>query len=113
MIKHNVSEVKLVHELIKARRDEIETLCRTLGVHRLDLFGSATGDSFDVDASDVDVLVEFVTPQGFDYFDAYFRLKEGLENILGRHVDVVVESSIRNPYFRQRVMATREPLYAA
>jgi predicted nucleotidyltransferase len=40
-------------------------------------------------------------------------LKEGLESILGRHVDVVVESSIRNPYFRQRVMATKELLYAA
>jgi predicted nucleotidyltransferase len=105
--------VRLVHELIRARRDEIETLCRTLGVHRLKMFGSATGDSFDVDTSDVDVLVEFATPQGFDYFDAYFRLKEGLESILGRHVDVVVESSIRNPYFRQRVMATKELLYAA
>jgi hypothetical protein len=37
---------------------------RTLGVHLLDLFGSATGDSFDVDTSDVDVLVEFTTPHG-------------------------------------------------
>jgi len=105
--------VRLVHELIRARRDEIETLCRTLGVHRLDLFGSATGDSFDVGTSDVDVLVGFTTPHGFDYFDAYFRLKEGLESILDRHVDVVVESSIRNPYFRQGVMATKELLYAA
>jgi len=102
-----------VHELIWARRDEIEALCRTLGVYRLDLFGSATGDSFDVDTSDVGVLVEFATPRGFDYFDAYFRLREGLEVILGRRVDVVVESSIRNPYFRQGVMATKELLYAA
>jgi uncharacterized protein len=76
--------VRLVHELIRARRDEIETLCRTLGVHRLNLFGSATGDSFDVDTSDVDVLVEFATPQGFDYFDAYFRLKEGARNYSGQ-----------------------------
>jgi uncharacterized protein len=40
-------------------------------------------------------------------------LKEEFESILGRRVDVVVESSIRNLYFRQRVMATKELLYAA
>ncbi len=42
-----------------------------------------------------------------------FGLKEGLERLLGRAVDVVSAMSIRNPYFRDRVMQTREPLYAA
>ena len=36
-----------------------------------------------------------------------------LERLLGRAVDVVSVASIRNPYFRERVMSTREPLYAA
>jgi predicted nucleotidyltransferase len=50
---------------------------------------------------------------GFDYFDTYFTLKEGLERLLGRAVDVVRITSIRNPYFRDQVMRTRESLYAA
>lgn len=103
-----------MHALIESRREEIEALCRRLGIRRLDLFGSAVEGSFDVGRSDVDVLVEFDTDRpGFDYFGTYFALKEGLERLLGRSVDVVSITSIRNPYFRDRVMRTREPLYAA
>ena len=39
--------------------------------------------------------------------------KEGLEDIFGRPVDVVSVTGIRNPYFRDEVMRTRELLYAA
>lgn len=103
-----------MHALIEARRQEIEALCRGLGIRRLDVFGSAVGNSFDVDTSDVDVLVEFDADcPGFDYFATYFTLKEDLEHLLGRPVDVVSVTSIRNPYFRDRVMRTRESLYAA
>ncbi len=102
-----------MHEMIEQKRVEIEVLCRGLGVRRLDLFGSALGDSFDPDSSDVDVLVEFDIRPGFDYFGTYFGLKEGLERILGLPVDVVSTTSIRNPYFRDQVMRTRETLYAA
>lgn len=111
---HNLKvEVDAVHAAIESKRSEIETLCRQLGVRRLDLFGSATSDVFDTDASDVDVLVEFDVGPNFDYFDAYFRLKEGLEAILGRPVDVITAASVRNPYFRARVEQTKETLYAA
>ena len=103
-----------MHVLIKARRQEIAVLCRRLVIRRLHVFGSAVGDSFDIDASDVDVLVEFDSDRpGFDYFGTYFTLKEGLEEILGRPVDVVSVTSICNPYFRDEVMRTRELLYAA
>lgn len=102
-----------MHEVIEQKRAEIEVLCRELGVRRLDLFGSAVGSSFDPDSSDVDVLVEFDIRPGFDYFGVYFDLKEALEQILGRSVDVVSATSIRNPYFRDQVMRTREKIYAA
>ncbi|MBB5854972.1 nucleotidyltransferase family protein [Amycolatopsis umgeniensis] len=77
---------------------------------RLDLFGSAVSDRFDLVSSDVDVLVEFDAGPGFDYFGTYFDLKEGLERILGRPVDLVNVTSIRNPYFKQQVLETRELL---
>ena len=46
-------------------------------------------------------------------FDAYFALKEGLERLLSRPVDVVVVSALENPYFLAQVLAERESLYAA
>jgi predicted nucleotidyltransferase len=103
----------IMHPRIAEKRADIEALCRRLGVRRLDLFGSATGESFDAESSDVDFLVEFEVAPGFDYFSAYFSLKENLEVILGRPVDLITRSSIRNPYFLERILHTREPLYAA
>ena len=102
-----------MHEVIERKRAEIIALCQQFRIRRLDLFGSALGAAFDPNASDVDVLVEFDTQGDFDYYGTYFGLKEGLEQILGRPVDVVSATSIRNPYFRDHVLRTRETLYAA
>ena len=99
--------------LVEDRREEIELLCRQFGVRRLDLFGSALSDSFDPLTSDVDVLVEFTGGPDFDYFDSYFGLKEGLEALFARPVDLINAGSMRNPYFRDQVLRTRRLLYAA
>lgn len=101
-----------MHPIVELKRDEIAALCRRLAVHRLDVFGSATSEEFDVEHSDVDVLVEFQTDV-VGGLGRYFDLKDGLELILGRPVDVLSARSIRNPYFEAEVRATRERLYAA
>jgi len=44
--------------------------------------------------------VEFEDQPGRDRFGSCFALKEGLERIFGRPVDLVVNSTLRNPYFR-------------
>ena len=102
-----------MHPSVEAALPEIAALCERLGVRRLDLFGSATGPAFDPGSSDIDVLVEFGSDRSASYFDSYFSLKEGLELILGRRVDVVARSAIRNPYFLEQVQRQREQLYAA
>lgn len=99
-----------MHELIADRRAEVARLCDTVGIRRLDVFGSATNDMFDVVRSDIDVVVRFAPPPEFD---RYFDLKEGLERIFERPVDVVIEDDIKNPYFADSVNRTRENLYAA
>ena len=96
---------------IEAIKPEIGSLCKKLKVKRLDIFGSATSDDFRPD-SDVDVLVEFERDNG-GLFDRYFELKESLEDILGRAVDVVVENAITNPYFRLEIERSRRNVYAA
>jgi len=93
---------------------EIRELCHRFGVSRLELFGSAAAGGFRVEDSDVDLLVEFQSPiPGTGYADRYFELLESLEQLLGRRVDLVVDSAIRNPYFREAVDRTRALLYAA
>jgi predicted nucleotidyltransferase len=63
-------------------------------------------------ASDYDFLVEFALPLD-DYADRYLGLKEELEALLERPVDLVVEKSIRNPYLRQAIRRDRVNVYAA
>ena len=45
------------------------------------------------------------------YADRYLGLAEALAALLGRSVELVTERSIRNPYLRRAVDATRQPLY--
>lgn len=96
---------------IEKIKPEISGLCKNLGVNRLDLFGSATGDDFRPD-SDVDVLVQF-DRSGGELFDRYFELKERLEELLGKAIDLVVEDAITNPYFKLEVERSKRNIYAA
>ena len=97
---------------IEERVDEMTRLCLRHGVQRLDLFGSAASDTFRPGESDLDFLVEFRPSARHAYADAYFDLLDALQRLFGCPVDLVVESAIRNPYFRQSVYRTRTPLYA-
>lgn len=93
-------------------REAIADLCRRFDVRRLSVFGSATTHRFDESRSDIDFLVEF-TDAAAARFDAYFGLKEELEALLGRTVDLVMPSALENPYFAASVEASAEELYAA
>ena len=79
---------------------EIQTLCARLGLASLQLFGSAAEGRFDRDWSDLDFLYRFRDPKRPDYADAFFALKEALEDMVQRKVDLVAEQAIKNPYFR-------------
>lgn len=94
-------------------RDAVDELCRRFRVDRLELFGSAAGDRFDAQHSDIDLLVEFQPLAEGEHADAYFGLRESLEALFARPVDLVMLRAIRNPYFLQAIEPTRTLLYAA
>lgn len=98
---------------IDDHRVALEELCRRYRVRSLFLFGSAARDDFDAERSDVDLLVEFQTFPSGGYADAYFGLRESLEDLLGREVDLVALSAVRNPYMKADIERTRTLLYAA
>jgi predicted nucleotidyltransferase len=97
---------------VDAHREELADLCRRTSAKRLDLFGSAARADFDPGHSDLDFLVEFEDLPPAQYADAYFTLKESLEALFGRPVDLVTIASLENPYFRERVLAERQLVYA-
>ena len=94
-------------EKIKPR---IERVCQRLPVKRLGLFGSALSSNFSQD-SDVDVLVIFDSDENIDLFDKYFELKEQLEKIFNRQVDLLVDKKFRNPVLKESIDRTRTVIY--
>jgi uncharacterized protein len=99
--------------LIEQNRAELEELCRKHNVKTLELFGSAVEGTFDPARSDLDFLLEFLPDAAALPFYGYFDLKEALELLFGRKVDLVMPSAIRNPYFLKEVNGQRQVLYAA
>ena len=97
--------------LIEQHRDAIRALCQQYGVRRLDLFGSAATGAFDPVTSDLDFVATFADTRSPGYADRYLGFAEALQALFGRSVDIITERSIRNPYFRQAVEASRQPIY--
>jgi|APFre7841882590_1041340.scaffolds.fasta_scaffold76450_1 predicted nucleotidyltransferase len=96
---------------IEDYKQVIEKICGDLRVKRLDLVGSASRGDFQFERSDIDVLVEF---DGIDrLFDRYFELKIRLEEQLGRHVDVIQDSGVKNPYVRKSLSRDKVRLYGS
>ena len=98
-------------ELIERNRTALAELCRRFGVRRLYVFGSAASGELR-SSSDLDFVVSMADrlPNGA-YADRFLGLAEELERLFGRKVDLVSEQSIRNPFFRREVEATRQLVY--
>jgi len=103
----------MVWDRVEQARDNLAELCRRHAVHRLSLFGSATGPEVDPTHSDLDFFVEFRELAPSAYAEAYFALWEDLQRLFGRPVDLLPESALGNPYLRNAVEQSRIELYAA
>jgi predicted nucleotidyltransferase len=100
--------------LIEGHLEEIAALCREFGVARLEVFGSAATGAFDPERSDIDFIVEYAPGTDLGpWLTRYFELKERLEELLGRAVDLVMAGAPRNPYFIRVMNQSRRLLYAA
>lgn len=102
-----IDEIALHHE-------ELRALCRRFHVRRLDLFGSAARDDFDAARSDIDFLVEFdaTHPEALS-LRTFVGLKESLEALFRRPVDLIEAGATRNPYLQASIERSREPLFEA
>ena len=94
--------------------EAIRELCVKYRVKRLAVFGSAAKGTFDPARSDLDFVVEFQPEvRGADGWDAYWGLREDLQEQLQRNVDLVEFRAVKNPYFREILETTQRELYAA
>ena len=96
-------------EVIQAIREKLADLDEMPPLRLVVLFGSYAKGNYTA-ASDVDLLVEFREPDE-EPARRFFGLLHQLEDILGCEVDLLTVNGLRNPYFRQRVLEERVPIY--
>jgi len=105
-----------MHPAVSSKREALAELCRRYHVKRLEVFGSAArGTDFDPGRSDADLLVEF-EPGAAPDWGGFLDFEEGLEQVLGRRVDLVDRRAIeasRNYLRRRWILGEAEPIFAA
>jgi predicted nucleotidyltransferase len=99
--------------IVAGKAEELTELCRQFHVKRLEIFGSAVTGAFRSESSDLDFIVDFGDEPLGPWAGRFLDFADALESLFGRHVDLIMPSSIRNPYFRQAVDASRRLLYEA
>ncbi|HEY9073231.1 MAG TPA: nucleotidyltransferase family protein, partial [Desulfobaccales bacterium] len=88
----------------------IAEFCRRWIINEFALFGSVLREDFRPD-SDIDVLISFEPDIPWSLFE-WVDMIEELRVILGREVDLVEKSGLRNPFRRREILSNRQVIYA-
>jgi uncharacterized protein len=97
-------------ELIDKNMGRLIELCDNHKVKELYIFGSILTNKFN-DSSDIDMLIRFHQVDLLEYFDNYMDLKEKLEQLYNRPIDLVEDQAIKNPIFRRMVDREKRLVY--
>jgi predicted nucleotidyltransferase len=96
---------------IQQREQEFLELCQKHNVKTLYAFGSSITDRFNEQTSDIDLLVEIDEPDPIERGEKLMSLWDKLEEFLGRKVDILTESSLKNPVLKKNIERTKVLLY--
>jgi len=96
--------------LIEQNITDITELCASHKVVRLFVFGSVLTDRFH-EKSDIDFLVKFGDVDPYLYYENYTELKDALEKLLHRQIDLLEEQAIRNPVLKRSIDRTKKLIY--
>lgn len=97
-------------KLNESNINRIKKLCEKYKVKTLSVFGSVIREDFQ-DTSDIDFIVDFNENDPIKYTDLYFQLKENLENLLKRQIDLIEERGINNTFFKKELNETKVLIY--
>ena len=100
-----------MNKRIEVQREQLIALAKRHGLKELAFFGSILSDRFGLE-SDIDVLIEFLPDVNASLYDLV-NIKDELEALFNREVDVVEKTGLRNPFRRHAILSSYEVIYAA
>ena len=76
-------------------------------------FGSVVSDKFDGE-SDIDLLINFEDGlEPLERGEIWWDLHDSLRAVFNREIDLVIENSLKNPYFIEEINEKKQLIYAA
>jgi predicted nucleotidyltransferase len=101
----------VIRDQISKKKNDFVLLCKSHNVKYLYAFGSSVDERFDPMTSDIDLLVEIDSSDPIDRGEKLLSLWDLFENFFNRKVDLLTESSIRNPYLKSSIESTKVLIY--
>ena len=102
-----------MHFIIRDNIKDLKEICKRFHVKRLYVFGSISTDTFDVQSSDVDLIVELDHMDPIQKGETLMILWDKFEELFGRKVDLLSNSRVRNPYLQKGIDSTKQLIYEA
>jgi len=100
-----------IKDSIQSKLIDFTILCKLYNVKYLYAFGSATTDQFDENSSDIDLLIEIEENDPLDRGEKLLAIWDKLEEFFQRKVDLLTQSSLKNPILRKNIDATKILIY--
>lgn len=96
---------------IERRANDFLDLCQRHNVKSLYAFGSSITEKFNENTSDIDFLVEIDDDDPIERGEKLMSLWDKLEEFFHRKVDLLTNSSIKNPILRKNIDKTKILIY--
>ncbi|NEQ48071.1 MAG: DNA polymerase subunit beta [Leptolyngbya sp. SIOISBB] len=110
----SASQVNIIYQRLGIMPADLAAFCQRWDIAELSLFGSILRNDFSA-SSDVDILISYF-PQKTKGLLALVRIKDELETLIGREVDVMTKQSIdqsRNWLRRRHILDSAQVVYVA
>lgn len=101
----------MVAKIVEDKLERINELCRTNQVETLSAFGSAVNDQLFSETSDIDLVVTIEVSDPLEKGEKLMSLWNNLELLFQRKVDLLTESSLKNPYLIDSINKTKVKIY--
>lgn len=100
-----------IKEDIQKRLTDFQNLCIDHKVKSLYAFGSSVTDKFDPMSSDIDLLVEIDDADPIGRGEKLIDLWDKFEIFFNKKIDLLTDSSIKNPILRKSIDNTKILIY--
>lgn len=100
-----------IKDSIHARLVDFTSLCKSYNVKNLYAFGSGVTNQFDEKSSDIDLLIEIEENDPLERGEKLLAIWDKFEEFFQRKVDLLTQSSLKNPVLRKNIDATKILIY--